>query len=310
MRVYLESWLKLISSIIENGIFAIAFTYCLGLIFIFFQEQEDARFCLTYLDSNLNEPVKFPTYVANCEVNSNEFLNVLVENMDFYVFSHFVSYLCQTMIIRNVQTLILVSLQFELLEYTLEHHLASLSECWWDHWILDFTVFNGSGILLGLYILRFFNIEYYNIPQFWNNPSKSRLKNMLYFVAYLLVLVSNATAQITVFYLEPILWIPYNHRLIMISVAIKLATAFYFSRDCYKSLKSRRKLGKNFYMYIFILIVEMCIIIKFGEDIYQKEIPGNIILAWKTLTGIVGIWVLQKFYFPNWRMSLFNKKDV
>jgi Phosphatidyl serine synthase len=30
-----------------------------------------------------------------------------------------------------------ISILFEVMEYSLEHQLPNFAECWWDHWILD-----------------------------------------------------------------------------------------------------------------------------------------------------------------------------
>ena len=41
--------------------------------------------------------------------------------------------LMQALILRDVFLLTVISIGFELLEYTLEPQLANFGECWWDH---------------------------------------------------------------------------------------------------------------------------------------------------------------------------------
>jgi len=41
--------------------------------------------------------------------------------------------LLKALIIRDYFILLILSVGFELLEYTLEPQLANFGECWWDH---------------------------------------------------------------------------------------------------------------------------------------------------------------------------------
>ena len=39
----------------------------------------------------------------------------------------------KTLILRDWWLCTIISIMFEVLEYTLEHQLPNFSECWWDH---------------------------------------------------------------------------------------------------------------------------------------------------------------------------------
>jgi phosphatidylserine synthase 2 len=39
----------------------------------------------------------------------------------------------QTLVLRDWWLCTVLSVMFELMEYTLEHQLPNFSECWWDH---------------------------------------------------------------------------------------------------------------------------------------------------------------------------------
>lgn len=43
------------------------------------------------------------------------------------------NYVFQALIIRDYWLLTVISVLFEILEYSLEHQLPNFSECWWDH---------------------------------------------------------------------------------------------------------------------------------------------------------------------------------
>ena len=47
----------------------------------------------------------------------------------------------QTLIIRDWWFCMVISLMFEVMEYTLEHQLPNFSECWWDHVSSTFLIY-------------------------------------------------------------------------------------------------------------------------------------------------------------------------
>lgn len=63
--------------------------------------------------------------------------------MDGFVTTHFIGWWLKTLIIRDYWLCNVLSIGFELLEYSLQHQLPNFSECWWDHviWILNMTYF-------------------------------------------------------------------------------------------------------------------------------------------------------------------------
>ena len=50
----------------------------------------------------------------------------------FYLFLFF-CFFFQALILRDYWLLTVISVLFEVLEYSLEHQLPNFSECWWDH---------------------------------------------------------------------------------------------------------------------------------------------------------------------------------
>ena len=58
--------------------------------------------------------------------------NTISQWMVLYKFNVF-SVVFQTLIIRDWWFCMIISVMFEILEYTLEHQLPNFSECWWDH---------------------------------------------------------------------------------------------------------------------------------------------------------------------------------
>ena len=57
----------------------------------------------------------------------------LQDKMDLFVPLHFFGWWCKTLLLRDWWLCWVISIMFEILEYTLEHQLPNFSECWWDH---------------------------------------------------------------------------------------------------------------------------------------------------------------------------------
>lgn len=55
-------------------------------------------------------------------------LVIMVLTVSFFIGVGF-----QTLILRDWWLCTVLSIMFEVLEYTLEHQLPNFSECWWDH---------------------------------------------------------------------------------------------------------------------------------------------------------------------------------
>ena len=55
------------------------------------------------------------------------------EKMDGFVPAHLFGWWVKTLILRDYWMTFLLSILFEILEYTLQHQLPNFSECWWDH---------------------------------------------------------------------------------------------------------------------------------------------------------------------------------
>lgn len=53
--------------------------------------------------------------------------------MDIFVVAHSLGWYGKSLIVRDYWLCWILSVAFELLEYSLAHHLNNFAECWWDH---------------------------------------------------------------------------------------------------------------------------------------------------------------------------------
>ena len=72
---------------------------------------------------------------------------------DIFVVAHVLGWVGKALIFRDVWVSLALSAAFELCEFSLAFLLPNFSECWWDHWVLDFAVCNMAGIFAGQALL-------------------------------------------------------------------------------------------------------------------------------------------------------------
>lgn len=82
--------------------------------------------------------------------------------MDIFVPAHIIGWFVKALILRDEWICWIISIMFEVLEYSLEHQLPNFSECWWDHWILDVLLCNWLGIWLGMKTCYYLSIKEYH----------------------------------------------------------------------------------------------------------------------------------------------------
>ena len=110
----------------------------------------DARQLLKSLDPTLGVPLPDKDYGGNCRIydfdNPIDPWHNLWDKMDGFVTTHFVGWWLKTLILRDYWICMVISVGFEVLEYSLEHQLPNFSECWWDHvsyyYLVHFSIFN------------------------------------------------------------------------------------------------------------------------------------------------------------------------
>ncbi|GFO03340.1 phosphatidylserine synthase 2, partial [Plakobranchus ocellatus] len=157
-------------------ILCMSILYELALVFLLFQDVSDARNLLRHFDAELGKPLPEKDYGGNCLIydanHTNPWHNI-EDKLDGFVMSHFVGWWLKTLILRDWWLCTVLSIMFEVLEYTLETQLPNFSECWWDHWIMDALVCNGGGIYVGMKTLNWLSMKPYHWRGMWNIPTYS-----------------------------------------------------------------------------------------------------------------------------------------
>lgn len=303
--------------------FCLTIVYELSLIFILFQSPDDGRQILRYLDKDLGKPLAEKAYGGNCRLYDPDkpgdpFHNIW-DKLDVFVPLHFFGWWTKTLMFRDWWLCTIISIMFEVLEYTLEHQLPNFSECWWDHWIMDALLCNGLGIYLGMWTLKYLSMKPYHWRGLWHIPTyRGKLKRMVAqfgphswiefewkptssldrWFCVLFIITVLLLAELNTFYLKFVLWLHPSHVLNLTRLMIVVSGGAVAIREAFQLLDDPecKTLGRQAWVMLSIVITEFLIIAKFDYQTITKPLPSHVAYAWILgLLGLVG-WTIWIFF--------------
>lgn len=307
-------------------VLCLSIVYELSLVYMLFQTAEDARLVMKNFDSNLGKPLPERSYGGNCliydpERPDNPF-HMFWDKMDGFVATHFFGWWLKTLIIRDWWFCLILSVMFEILEYTLEDQLPNFSECWWDHWIMDVIVCNGFGIYLGMKTLNYLSMKPYHwrgmwnisgyrgkmkrialqfTPYSWTDFNWKPLSSFKRWVAVLCIIGIFLLAELNLFYLKFVLWIPPEHYLCLTRLVFFLFMGAAAMREGFQYLDDPncKKFGQQAWLILAIIITEVLVVVKFGWETITIPIPAHIAYFW--ITGFLGLvgYTVWKFWIKR-----------
>ncbi|XP_002128264.2 phosphatidylserine synthase 2 [Ciona intestinalis] len=314
-------------------VLCISVVYELGLVVLLLQTVSDARFMLKYIDPTLNVQLDFKAYGGECTIwdpnHPKGALHNIADKMDIFVFGHFFGWFFKALILRDFWLTTLLSFAFELLEYTFEHQLPNFSECWWDHWVLDFLLCNGLGVFLGLKYVRYLSIKEYKWHGLWNIPSyKGKMRrvvnqfspyswvqfkwrpteNLFRWIFVSLVAFMFLLAELNTFYLKFVLWVPPDNPMVTFRLILYLFWGAVAIRESYDYAGGvAKKFGQQAWIISAIVITEFMIVVKFGSDVLSIPFPSYIKWFWISVFIIYIGFSVWKFQMKFPRIKLWSK---
>ncbi|KAJ6689619.1 hypothetical protein OIU85_005977 [Salix viminalis] len=128
----------------------LAIVYLVALTFLLFQKRDDARQFMKFLHPDLGVELPERSYGADCRFYvpdnpTSRFKNVWDTLFDEFVLAHIFGWWGKAILIRNQPLLWVLSIGFELMEFTFRHMLPNFNECWWDSIVLDILICNWFG---------------------------------------------------------------------------------------------------------------------------------------------------------------------
>lgn len=306
-------------------ILCLSYLYELALVYLLFQTVDDARQLMRHLDKSLGKPLPEKSYGGDCIIydpSKPDPWHNLWDKMDGFVPTHFFGWWLKTLVIRDWWFCLVISVMFEVLEYTLEHQLPNFSECWWDHWIMDALICNGLGIYLGMKTLNYLSMKPYHWRGMWNIPTyRGKMKrlalqftpyswtdfnwrptsSLIRWLAVLGIIVIFLLAELNTFYLKFVLWIPPEHYLNLTRLVFFLFLGAASLRETFQYLDDPEpiKFGRQSWMILAIVITELLVTIKFDFATISKPLPKHIAYFW--ILGFMGLvaYTVWKFYIKR-----------
>ncbi|XP_063960758.1 phosphatidylserine synthase 2-like [Lytechinus pictus] len=307
--------------------------YELFLVFILFQSVDDARQLISYIDSDLGKELPEKTYAEDCSFYTpghpeGAFHNFW-EKWDIFVLAHVLGWYIKMLMIRDYWLCTILSISFEIMEYTFEHQLNNFGECWWDHWIMDFLVCNGLGIWLGMVTLNYLNIKtyswrgLYHIPTYggklkrmilqftpysWTRFEWRPTENLNRWLAVLAICTLWTLSELNTFYLKTVLWIPPPHFINWSRLFILCPVGCVALRETYQYIEDPncKKFGQQSWVLVAIIFSETLISVKFQFDVITKPFPRPVAIAWLVFFLALVLWTVWRFciWSPSrWRST-------
>jgi phosphatidylserine synthase 2 len=296
-------------------VLAMAVAYQMGLVILLFQTKDNARQLFKLIDPSLGVKLSEKAYGLDCSLTSANIYNQL----DVFVLAHTLGWIAKSLVLRDYWLCWVISILFELLEYSFSHHLPNFSECWWDHWILDVLITNWLGIFIGMKLCEYFDAKAYSFRGFNEMPNlKDKLKrgaqqfiphswtqfdiwkkslSLSRFLAIFLVIVLELTCEMNAFYLKYLLWIPVSSRINLYRLIFYFLLCLPAVREGYQFISDTKckRLGMFAFFAIANIITEFLIVIKFSRNEFDKPMPTNIIFAWCFCLTLLAIYIIWKF---------------
>ncbi|KAH8739637.1 phosphatidylserine synthase I [Cryptosporidium ryanae] len=299
--------------------FGFILLYFQFLVFLLFQNMEDIKAALEYIDPSLKTSSFEVNYASgnSCSLfdNSNGILSNVRSRIDTFVIAHFVGWGIKTLILRDNFLIWFNSIFFEWLEITFRHLLPNFHECWWDHLLLDVFGCNLLGIVFGNILINKFNLTKYK----WHadkrrcdndyrkdNVVTLKLPSILstlrgYFSFIILTLVVQLI-DLNYFFFKAEFSMPVSHWIFMIRTSLLAICGSSATRELYETLSTSSsphygKINLQCLILTMVLFTETLLCWRFRHSLNAKTLlpPMFISVVWLILfLLLITIFILLK----------------
>ncbi|KAG0767124.1 hypothetical protein G6F29_004134 [Rhizopus arrhizus] len=287
---------------IWRAVLSLSVLYQLFLVFLLFLNKDDARQFMKYYDPGLGIVLPERSYAESCDLSWDNIKN----QMDLFVVAHALGWFAKALILRDYWFCWIISVSFELCEYSLQHQLNNFAECWWDHWILDVLLCNWLGIHVGMKFCQYFSCKEYSwvgfrqiktlrgkakravqqfTPKEWTRYEWKTTSSPKNYFGTVLLLIVFLQCELNCFYLKSLLWIPPEHPLNTYRLILLFFFALPGAREVYQyvSDNSTQRLGAHAWLLIFNIMTETLICLKFSENEFHESAPIIVKIGWSII---------------------------
>lgn len=105
-------------------VLAVNVAYLMMMSFILFQKKDNVREWLGLLDQTLGSSLPEKSYAEDCSLN----YEAITSQLDVFVWAHTIGWFAKAIILRDVWFCWILSIMFEIMEYSLQHQLPNFAE--------------------------------------------------------------------------------------------------------------------------------------------------------------------------------------
>ncbi|KAJ3274985.1 hypothetical protein HDV01_001491 [Terramyces sp. JEL0728] len=295
-------------------VLALGVAYQMCLVVVLFQTKDHARQAFKFIDPSLGVPLPEKNYAENCDLT----WEIMYDQLDVFVIAHTFGWFCKALILRDYWLCWVISVLFEIMEYSLGHQLPNFQECWWDHWILDVLITNWLGIYLGMKTCEYFEMKQYSFravgeiktikgkvqrgmqqftPHSWTKFKWGTTETFSRYWAIIAIIVLELMCELNAFYLKYLLWIPVSSRLNLWRLLFFFFMCLPAVREYYQYLVDPKckRLGMHAWMTSICILTELLIIFKFSEGEFTTPFPEYVVIFWAIFTSLIVGYSVWKF---------------
>ncbi|KAJ6583913.1 PSS-domain-containing protein [Mycena vulgaris] len=282
--------------------------YELALVFLLFQDLESARGMMQMLDPKLGNA------------------------LDVFCVAHTLGWFGKAMILRDYWFCWILSIAFELAEYSLQHQLPNFNECWWDHWILDVLVCNWIGTYLGMKTCQYFEVK----PYAWRGFRTTRglraktrrvvaqfsphdftaftwgpARSLAHYVSVVILLGVFLGAELSPFYLKSLLWMEPDHPIVVLRLAFIFLCALPAVRELFQYVNDPRRavrMGQHVWLLLATVLTEVLVIFKWSKGQFPAPLPTAVKWGWAVAGTAVVVYPVVQFGIPAARRWVRKQK--
>ncbi|KAF8182289.1 phosphatidyl serine synthase-domain-containing protein [Pholiota molesta] len=249
------------------------------------------------------------SYAEDCSLTPATLWNAF----DIFCLAHALGWFGKAMILRDYWFCWILSIAFELMEYSLQHQLPNFAECWWDHWILDVMVCNW----LGTYLVKPYEWRGFRQTRGIRSKAKRVLSqfsphdftafkwgtatDFLHFSTVVLLLAVFLAAELNPFYLKSLLWMEPDHPIIILRLAFVFLCALPAVRELYQYINDPRRavrMGQHVWLLLATIITELLVITKWSKGQFSEPFPPMVKMGWTiglTLLVLIPLFNARKY---------------
>jgi len=321
--------------IIWRMVFGCSVLYLLIVQFLIHQDYETVRSLIVWIDPAMkNYTIDMEKeYGTNCwDITFDR----IWSHFDWFAFGHYWGWGMKALLLRHYGICWSISIMWELTEMAFGHLLPNFYECWWDNMVLDVLLCNGLGIFTGMQVCKWFEMREHHWESIKNiKTKKGKIKRALLqftpesfnstrwldpecswmrFVAIFQLVLAFQLVELNTFFVKHFFPMPAEHPICVVRILLQGLMSAPAIRQYYSYVtdKNCKRFGSQLWVFIFLILSELILNIKFGLELFSQTQISKMVL-WLLLNlmiSILGMIVSMKIYKWRYRSDKGTTKKV